>query len=205
MSNEIEITVSGWVGSHPRLVESARGTRVLNVRVGSTPRRRDPATGVWFDGPTEWFTVVAFRDLAANAAHSLHKGDPVVVRGRLSFSQWEHDGRTHARNEITADAIGHNLVCGTSLFARSVRRNGEERPEPREWPARDSGGAEPWDEGPDRDGASALVEIVDLDDLSDIPLPGSGEPEVPGAPDLAAGPAGEVAADGAREAAAAPA
>jgi single-strand DNA-binding protein len=122
VSNEIEITVNGWVAQHPRLVEKPGGTRVLKLRVGSTPRRRDPLTGAWGDGPTQWFTVVAFRDLAANACLSLHKGDPVLVRGRLALAQWEHEGRTYTSNEITADAIGHDLARGTALFARTVRR-----------------------------------------------------------------------------------
>jgi single-strand DNA-binding protein len=124
--NEIEITVNGWVAQHPRLVERASGLRMLKLRVGSTPRRRDPLTGAWGDGPTQWFTVIAFRDLAANACYSLHKGDPVLVRGRLALARWEHEGRTYTQNEITADAIGHDLARGTTMFARTVRRSSAE-------------------------------------------------------------------------------
>lgn len=128
MSNEIEITVCGWVAKHPTLVERPGGMQVLNVRIGSTPRRRD-AAGTWGDGPTQWFNVVAFRDLAVNAAFSLHKGDPVLVRGRLAHVQWEHDGRAFAQNEITAEAIGHDLSRGRAMFTRTVRRSGAAEPE----------------------------------------------------------------------------
>lgn len=155
MSNEIEVTVCGWVGTHPRLIEGNGGTRILNLRLGSTPRRRDPVTGSWGDGPTQWFTVVAFRDLAANAALSLHKGDPVLVRGRLSMREWEHEGRPYWAAEIVADAIGPDLSRGAAFFTRTVRRNGD-------------GGRDEWVGGRGVDAEAASFDAGD---------PGEGRPE----------------------------
>ncbi len=125
MSNEIEVAVSGWVATAPRLTIKPSGMRVLHMRIGSTPRRRDPVTGSWGDGPTQWFSVVAFRDLAANSALSLHKGMPVLVRGRLEARQWEHEGKTYYSNDIVADSIGPDLSRGTALYAKTVRQDGD--------------------------------------------------------------------------------
>jgi single-strand DNA-binding protein len=121
VSNEIEITVNGWVAQRPRVVERAGGLQVLSMRIGSTPRKRDVTTGAWGNGPTQWFAVTAFRDLATNTAASLRKGDPVLVRGRFTSRQWEHEGRLYFSNEIAADSIGIELSCGTALFGRLKR------------------------------------------------------------------------------------
>ena len=159
MSNEIEITVKGWVGQRPRLVDTRSGAPMMTMRVGSTPRRRDPAREVWVDGETTWFSVLAFGDLADNASRSLRKGDPVLVRGRLSVKRTESDGREFVNAEIVADAIGPELARGTALYSPVVHRPREEpateaaaptesAPRP-QWPE-----PEPRDEWPGPDAAS---------------------------------------------------
>lgn len=171
MSNEIEITVCGYVGKHPSLVERQGGVSVLNLRIGTTPRRRD-AAGVWGDGPTQWFSVVAFRELAVNAAMSLRKGDPVLVKGRLSHEQWERDGRSFDDNKITADAIGHDLTRGRTMFARTVRRAGAEAADDDLDVVLDDAevpvGVEPGDEDAY---AAALEAFVELDPVGDVVVP----------------------------------
>lgn len=125
MSNEIDVTVKGWLAWEPKLTETTRGIPQVKFRVGSTPRRRDAVTGQWNDGPTEWFDVIAYRDLAENAALSLRKGTPVVVRGRLEFRQWDRDGKPYSTNQIVADAIGVELSRGAATYRRLVTGNGE--------------------------------------------------------------------------------
>lgn len=125
MSNEIDVTVKGWLAWEPKLTETTRGIPQVKFRVGSTPRRRDAVTGQWNDGPTEWFDVIAYRDLAENAALSLRKGTPVVVRGRLEFRQWDRDGKPYSTNQIVADAIGVELSRGAATYRRMVTSNGE--------------------------------------------------------------------------------
>ena len=53
------------------------------------PRRQDRATGEWVDTNTSYATVVCWRKLATNAAECLRKGDPVMVRGRLSVREYD--------------------------------------------------------------------------------------------------------------------
>jgi single-strand DNA-binding protein len=50
---------------------------------------------------------------------SLHKGDPVVVSGRLFTRQYERDGQLRSSYEMDAVAVGPDLARGTATFQRS--------------------------------------------------------------------------------------
>ncbi|MCV2396207.1 single-stranded DNA-binding protein [Actinotalea sp. M2MS4P-6] len=123
MRKAATVTVTGWVGTVPREV-SGEGVPFTSFRVSVAERRFDPQTREWGDGPTEWFTVKAWRDLAINVSESIRKGDPVIVMGRLRTDQWESDKGTHAGFVIEADSVGHDMVWGSGTFRRRVHRSG---------------------------------------------------------------------------------
>jgi single-strand DNA-binding protein len=123
--NETMISISGNVATDLRFVRSERGTSLVSFRLASTPRRYDRSQGGWVDGRTTYVTVVCWRSLAENVAASVHKGDPVVVIGRLRVEAWERDGRTGTTVEVEAQAVGHDLMRGTSAFRRSRREQRE--------------------------------------------------------------------------------
>ena len=54
--------------------------------------RRTLRDGAWVDAPTTWLTVAVFGQLASNVADSLHRGDPVSVRGELVSDEWTPAG-----------------------------------------------------------------------------------------------------------------
>ena len=55
---------------------------------------------------TEWFNVVAWRDLAEICNQYLSKGSKVYIEGRLQTRSWESpDGQKHFRTEIVADEM----------------------------------------------------------------------------------------------------
>lgn len=118
--NDTYLTVQGWVGGDVVLTDVGGGTQVATFRLGSTPRRlRD---GAWSDGETCWHTVKVWRALAANVAESVHRGDPVVVHGRLVADAWDKpDGTTSVRHVLEAVTVGHDLARGTARFTRSPR------------------------------------------------------------------------------------
>ncbi|HWS58637.1 MAG TPA: single-stranded DNA-binding protein, partial [Actinotalea sp.] len=99
------------------------GDRVpyTSFRLATTARWFDNRIGAWTDGPTEWFTVKAFRDVAFNVAASVSKGDPVVVHGRLRTEVWSGDDGPRTTLVLEAAALGHDLTRGTARFARTVR------------------------------------------------------------------------------------
>ncbi|MBO1751650.1 single-stranded DNA-binding protein [Actinotalea sp. BY-33] len=123
MANELMVTVVGWAASTPREVVGD-GVPFTSFRVATTPRWFDSRQGTWTDGRTEWFTAKAFRDVALNVAASVHKGDPVVVHGKLRTEEWigENGPRTGLTLEITA--VGHDLTRGRSEFTRRTYTSG---------------------------------------------------------------------------------
>jgi len=114
------ITLTGLVATTPRHLVTSEGLPITSFRLASTQRRYDRGTQKWIDGETNWYTVTAFRQLAINVVGSVNKGQRVVVSGRLRVRDWESGDRAGTTVEVDADAIGHDLSWGTSVFARSV-------------------------------------------------------------------------------------
>lgn len=116
------ITIVGNVTRDPELRYIPSGTQVatFGVAVGS---RRKTASGDWEDGPTSFFDVTCWRDLAANVAESITKGDRVVVTGRLEVRDWEAEGGKKGRSaEVTADDVGASMRWATVVVQRNERR-----------------------------------------------------------------------------------
>jgi len=119
--NESMVTFQGWLGADVKTREAA-GALVASFRVGSTPRRYSRTTQEWSDGPTQWFTVNAWRSLGEHCAASLGRGDPVVVHGRLTQSTWVNsEGVEVTSLEVDATFVGHDLNRGRSVFTRERR------------------------------------------------------------------------------------
>ena len=98
--NDTQISFQGNVGGNVT-VRQAGDAPVATFRVATTPRHFQRSTGTWIDGDTQWYTVHAWRTLAANCEVSLRRGDPVVellgglesAHGRESVSPaegWRH-------------------------------------------------------------------------------------------------------------------
>ena len=126
--NESYVTIQGRLVADPDLKQTRTGITFAAFRVASTVRRPAPGGGGYQDGPTSFFNVSAFRSLGANVAHSLHKGEPVTVYGRLRVNQFVRgDGSQGTTAEIDAYAVGHDLSYGTSAFAKVRRAQYDER------------------------------------------------------------------------------
>jgi single-strand DNA-binding protein len=129
---EALVHITGYAGSE---VEVRGNGTVSAFRLACTPRIRTKSG--WGDGNTTWIEVSCFRLLAEHVAASVHKGDPVVVLGKLRTSVWEKDGQTHERLALEADVVGHDLNRGTSAFRRRPRLPSTESREPDEAPPDD--------------------------------------------------------------------
>ncbi len=72
------------------------------------------------DGNTSYATVICWRKLATNVAVCLRKGDPVMVKGRLSVraDYQDKEGRPRTAVEIEASSVGHDLTRGVATFQR---------------------------------------------------------------------------------------
>ncbi len=122
MSQENTITLRGFVTAEPKLWQpTPTHTPVTEIRVGSTPRRLNRATGEWEDGDTSYYTVKCWRRLAVNVKSSLRKGDMVIIRGKFVTRTWVDDQqRTRMQMQVEADSVGHDLSFGWSHFNRGA-------------------------------------------------------------------------------------
>lgn len=107
MANEPVITVIGNLGSDPELRFMPNGKAVVNFSLASTPRVKDG--NEYKDGETTWLRCSAFEKLAENIVESLHKGQRVIVQGRMSTRSYEANGEKKSSLELAIDAIGPEL------------------------------------------------------------------------------------------------
>jgi single-strand DNA-binding protein len=110
------ITIVGVIGTDPEK-KTWNGTPITTFRVASRDRRFDRTTGAWVDGETNWYTVSAYRRLAEHAFASLHRRDRVILTGRLRVRNWDSGEKRGTSVDVDVDAIGHDLLFGTTAFA----------------------------------------------------------------------------------------
>lgn len=122
MAGEPIITVVGNIGGDPELRFTPAGKAVVNFTVASTPRVKDGDQYV--DGTTTWLRCSAWDAHAENIVESLAKGMRVIVQGRLSTREFEHNGEKRTALELAVDAIGPELRWSTANVKRTERNSG---------------------------------------------------------------------------------
>ncbi|TFV85931.1 single-stranded DNA-binding protein [Blastococcus sp. CT_GayMR20] len=115
-----KITVIGNVVSPPTKNRTQNGS-VTNFRMASNERRFDTATQDWIDGHSFFVDVECWGELGGNVAHSVSKGDPVVVVGAIRTHEWESEQGRRSRPQIKAEAVAPNLARGVADFRRTQR------------------------------------------------------------------------------------
>ncbi|MBG6238327.1 single-strand DNA-binding protein [Mycetocola sp. CAN_C7] len=116
------ITLTGLVATVPYTVDREDKVPFTSFRLASSQRYFDRRTSQWVAGDTNWYTVTSFRALATNTAASVHKGDRVLVTGRLRIRRWESGEKNGLAVDVEADSIGHDLVWGTAKYSRVLSR-----------------------------------------------------------------------------------
>ena len=98
-----KVMIIGNLGADPEMRYTANGSAMTTFRV---------AVGRTFnvDGErreeTEWFRIVAWRQLAELVQAHLTKGRRVYVEGRLSTRSWDgQDGQKHYTTEVVANQV----------------------------------------------------------------------------------------------------
>ncbi len=119
MLNEAQISLTGYVATQPVTRQVKPGVSNVSMRVAWTPRRQDRVTGEWVDGNTSYVTVICWRKLGTNVAICVRKGDPVVIKGRLSVRPYaDKQGVPRISVEVDANSVGHDLSRGVAGFQR---------------------------------------------------------------------------------------
>jgi single-strand DNA-binding protein len=127
-----KITVIGNVATVPEQRQLPGGGSVTSFRLAATTRRLDKNSSTWVDAYTNYFTVSAFRNLGEHVYRSLHRGDRVLVTGKFRLREWETDAKKGVSVEVDAEGIGHDLLFGTSVFARDAETSTAAPPAARE-------------------------------------------------------------------------
>jgi single-strand DNA-binding protein len=114
------LTLTGVVATAPRHITTNSGLDITSFRLASGQRRFDRDQKKWVDADTNWYTVTTFRQLATNLVGSVERGQHVVVTGRLRIRAWENGDKSGTTIELEADAVGHDLCWGTSVYTKSL-------------------------------------------------------------------------------------
>lgn len=117
------ITFIGNLTDDPELRFTGGGAAVATLRVASNRRFTDRSGQQQEE--TTFLNVNCWRDLAENAAESLHKGDRVIVIGRVRVRSYDNaQGQTVWVTEIEADEIAPSLRWARAQVARTSGSSG---------------------------------------------------------------------------------
>ena len=141
MASVNKVIIVGNLGADPETKYMPSGDAVTNIRVATTDKWKDKASGEMKEA-TEWHRVAFFGRLAEIAGEYLKKGSQVYIEGRIRTRKYQDkDGNERYSTEIIGDRM-------QMLGSRSGAGAGEGRGEPRgEPPAEAKGGAAPAKKG----------------------------------------------------------
>ena len=119
MANDNTVTLVGNLTKDPELRYTTGGRGVASF--GIAVNRRYMVNNEWQE-QVSFFNVVAWADLGENAAASLHKGNRVVVTGRLEQRSYEtREGEKRNITEVIADDLGPSLRWAQAQIERISR------------------------------------------------------------------------------------
>jgi len=96
-----KVMLIGNLGGDPEMRYTPSGIPVTSFSIGVT-RNWVTSNGERKDA-TEWFNVVAWRNLAEICKQYLSNGSRVYIEGRLQTRSWEdREGQRHYRTEVVA-------------------------------------------------------------------------------------------------------
>jgi single-strand DNA-binding protein len=128
MASVNKVIVVGNLGADPETRYLPSGEAVTNIRVATTDRWKDKASGETKEA-TEWHRIAFFGRLAEIAGEYLKKGSQVYVEGSLRTRKWQDkDGNDRYSTEIRGDVmqmLGSRAGAGE---ARAASAGGDAAP-----------------------------------------------------------------------------
>ncbi len=105
MASVNKVILVGNLGADPEVRYLPSGDAVANIRLATTDRYKDKASGE-FKEATEWHRVAFFGRLAEIVNEYLKKGSSVYIEGRIRTRKWQgQDGQDRYSTEIVADQM----------------------------------------------------------------------------------------------------
>ena len=134
MASVNKVIIVGNLGADPETRYLPSGEAVTNIRVATTEKWKDKASGEMKEA-TEWHRISFFGRLAEIAGEYLKKGSQVYVEGSLRTRKWQdkETGQDRYSTEIRADEmkmLGSRPGGGEPRAEREAPPRGESRPAP---------------------------------------------------------------------------
>ena len=105
MASVNKVILIGNLGADPEMRATASGESICNLRLATTEKWKDKATGEARE-TTEWHRVVLYRRLAEIAGEYLRKGSAVYIEGRLRTRKWQDkEGKERFTTEIEGNEL----------------------------------------------------------------------------------------------------
>jgi len=119
------VTIVGNVTRDPELRFTNTGRGMATFGVAVNRRWQNRQSGEW-EEQVSFFNVVAWGDMGENIAGSIHKGDRVIVNGRLEQRSYEPTpGEKRSVVEVIADEVGPSLRWASATVTKAERTQGE--------------------------------------------------------------------------------
>jgi single-strand DNA-binding protein len=147
MASVNKVIIVGNLGADPETRYTPGGDAVTNIRVATTDKWKDKASGEMKEA-TEWHRIAFFGRLAEVAGEYLKKGSQVYVEGSLRTRKWQDkDGQDRYSTDIRADVM---QMLGRREGGGAPRDEGMPRGEgaPRGGDAKAGGDAKPAQKKP---------------------------------------------------------
>lgn len=93
------ITVNGLIATTPRQIITPEGKQIFSCRL--VEKAQDHAN---------WFTLMAYDELAVAASNELSKGDRIIVTGELLIREWDNGETSGISPEIRASNISISIM-----------------------------------------------------------------------------------------------
>src|SRR6266568_918617 len=124
MASVNKVIIVGNLGADPETRYTPSGDAVTNIRVATTDRWKDKASGEMKEA-TEWHRISFFGRLAEIAGEYLKKGSQVYVEGSLRTRKWQDkEGKERTTTEIVADRM---QMLGSRQGGGAPREEGASR------------------------------------------------------------------------------
>lgn len=105
MASVNKVILVGNLGADPEVRYLPSGDAVANIRLATTDRYKDKASGDYKE-VTEWHRVNFFGRLAEIVSEYLKKGSSIYIEGRIRTRKWQDQaGQDRYSTEIVADQM----------------------------------------------------------------------------------------------------
>jgi single stranded DNA-binding protein len=142
------ITFTGNIGKYHGLKFNNDGKARSSFSAAETARIKDQS-GQWSDGGTTWFNVTLFGAAAEALDAAIPDGKgKVIVTGRMSTREYEHNGEKRESLDVVADSVG--LVPRTNQQQSAGHSRNQAQTDPWGAPVAATGNNTPgaWSNGP---------------------------------------------------------